>query len=166
MLRWLKGVFSSIVYIQLWEDRVKIVNVGSKAVFDEPPYIAVDKSEKKVIVVAVGNEAYGLLGSSRYEVLNPFSHPRLLVHDFAKAEKVLQYGIRAVCRSKLFQSSLVVIHPCDKLDGGLTDVECRLFRELALGSGARKAYLHIGSEIPLSNFSLSNFSLSNVNEPK
>ena len=163
MFNRVKGVFSSTVYIQLWEDRIKIAHVELQSVFEEQPYIAIDnKEKKKPTVMAVGNAAYRLLGSSRYEVLNPFSHPRLLVNDFEEAERVLQYGIREVCKAKLFQSSpVVVIHPHEKLDGGLTDIECRVFRELALGAGARKAYLHTGNEIPLVGFSL-----SSVNEPE
>ena len=163
MFNWVKGVFSSTVYIQLWEDRIKIAHVESQSVFEEQPYIAIDNIEKqKPSVIAVGSAAYRLLGSSRYEVLNPFSHPRLLVGDFEKAERVMQYGIRAVCKAKLFQPSLiVVIHPREKLEGGLTDIECRVFRELALGAGARKTYLHSGDEIPLVGFSL-----SSVNEPE
>ena len=158
-----KSFFSSTVYIQLWEERLKIVHVESQLVFEEQPYIAIDNKEKqKPTVIAVGSAAYRLLGSSRYEVLNPFSHPRLLVSDFQKAETVLQYGIRAVCKTKLFQPSLIiVIHPREKLDGGLTDMECRVFRELALGVGARKVYLHSGNEIPLVGFSL-----SSVKEPE
>ncbi len=161
-MNWLKAFFSSSLYIQLWQERLKIVHVESRTVFDERPYIAIDKSEKKDGVVAVGNEAYGLLGSSRYEVLNPFSHPRLLVNDFNKAEKILQYGVREVCRAQRFRlSPIAVIHPYERLEGGLSGMECRLFRELALGAGARKAYLHIGDEIPVSNFAL-----SKVIEPK
>lgn len=106
MFNRVKGVFSSTVYIQLWEDRIKIAHVELQSVFEEQPYIAIDnKEKKKPTVIAVGNAAYRLLGSSRYEVLNPFSHPRLLVNDFEKAERVLQYGIREVCKAKLFQSS-------------------------------------------------------------
>jgi len=162
MINWVKAVFSSTVYIQLWEDRVKIVNVGSKTVFDERPYIALSGKEKKPLIEAVGNNAYGLKGSGQFDVSNPFSHPRLLVNDFEKATKVIQYGIVEVCRAQRFQPSpIAVIHPQDRLEGGITDVECRLFRELALSAGARKVYLHIGNEIPLIDFSL-----SRVNEPE
>jgi len=163
MLNWVKGTFSSTVYIQLWEERIIIAHVESQSVFEESPYIAIDNKEKqKPVVIAVGNEAYRLLGSSRYEVSNPFSHPRLLVNDFEKAEKVLQYATRTVCKAKLFMPApTVIIHPCEKLEGGLTDIECRVFRELALGVGARKVYLHTGHDIPLVGFSL-----SSVNEPE
>ncbi len=163
MLSWIKGLFSGIIYIQLRENRVRIVLVDSKIEFDEKPYIAFDRSNpKKISVVAVGNAAFKLLEKTEFEVTNPFSHPRLLINGFERAEKFIQYGIREVCKSKLFQPSpIIVIQPLEKLEGGITDIECRLYRELALGAGARKVYLHVGRELPIESFSL-----DLVNEPK
>lgn len=161
MVGWVAGIFSGTVYVQIWEERVKIALIGSGRIYDERPYIAIACSEKKSIVKAVGNEAYSLMGTPGLDVTNPFSHPRLLVNGFQRAEKVLQHGIRQVCEAKLFQPSpIVVVHPREKLDGGITDIECRLFRELAIGAGAREVRLHVGDELAISNFSL-----GDVNEP-
>lgn len=157
MLHLLKGLFSGTVYIQIWEERIRIALVGSGNVFDERPYIALANTHSKTpIVRAIGDEAYKLRGSSEFEVSNPFSHPRLLINGFQKAEKVLQHGIKAVCKNKLFPPSpIVVMHPMEKLEGGITDVECRMFRELALGGGARAVYLHIGQELSSESLDIS-----------
>lgn len=155
MLHLLKGLFSGTVYIQIWEERIRIALVGSDNVFDERPYIALANTNSKTpIVRAIGDEAYKLRVST--EVSNPFSHPRLLINGFQKAEKVLQHGIKAVCKNKLFPPNpIVVLHPREKLEGGITDVECRMFRELALGGGARAVYLHIGQELSSESLDIS-----------
>lgn len=155
MIGWMTGIFSGTVYVQIWEERVKIALTGSSRIYDERPYIAITRNEKKPVIKAIGNEAYSLIGTPDLDVTNPFSHPRLLVNGFEKAEKVLQHGIRRVCEARLFQPSpIVVVHPREKLDGGITDIECRLFRELALGAGAREVHIHVGDELAISSFSL------------
>lgn len=41
----------------------------------------------------------------------------------------------------------VVIHPTDMVDGGLSEVEERIFRELSLGTGAVKVAVYMGAEL-------------------
>jgi rod shape-determining protein MreB len=41
------------------------------------------------------------------------------------------------------------MHPLEKIDGGLTQVEERLFHELAVGAGAAKVFVWVGA--PLSD---------------
>lgn len=144
-----KAFFSSTVYVQMREDRIKIINVNTQAVYDQVPYIAIDVSNPKQRVVrAIGTEAYSLRLDKKLDVSNPFSHPRLLVGSFEKAEKVLMQGMREVLSSKLLTASLVVImHPMEKLEGGVADIECRIYQELALGAGARKVHIHVGKEL-------------------
>lgn len=159
----IKKLFSGTVYIQLREDRLRICHIEEGIVFDEKPYIAIDKSNsKKGIVCAVGNGAFALKSNPEYEVSNPFSHPRMLVSSFVKAEKVLMHGIRAVHANRIISPSPVIImHPVEKLEGGITDIECRVYRELALGAGGRQVHLHIGDAL-----SVSNFNMEQVCEPR
>lgn len=158
MLKFLRGLFSGTVYVQIWENRLKITHIESRRVYDQRPWIAIDtRDKKKQIVRAVGNEAYAMRGLHGIETSNPFSHPRLLVNGFQKAEKILQHGIQVVFEAKVFNPSpIIVLHPREKLEGGITDVECRLFRELCLGAGARVVHLHVGEELDVDHFSLSN----------
>ncbi len=157
ILRFIQGLFSGTLYVQIWEHRLKITHIESRRVYDEKPWIAIaNRGKKKPIVSAVGNEAYAMQGRHGIEVSNPFSHPRLLVKDFFKAEKVLQHAVRTVLSAKVFSPSpVIVIHPREKLDGGITDVECRLFRELCLGAGAHAVRLHVGEELNVHNFKVS-----------
>jgi rod shape-determining protein MreB and related proteins len=146
--------FDNILYIQLWAEKLKVVDVNSGVEFCQPPYIALEKNNKgKFIVKAVGTDAKNLVSTATIEVTNPFSHPRLLVADFQKAEKILMHAVRKVCAKKLFSPSpRVVIHPMEKLEGGLTDIELRVFRELCIGAGAREVVVYIGPSLSLQSF--------------
>ena len=64
-----------------------------------------------------------------------FSHPRLLVGDFTLAEKCLKDTVAAARGKGFALSTGIVIHPLEKTEGGLTQVEERIFQEL--GSSAR-----------------------------
>lgn len=77
--------------------------------------------------------------------LNPFEHPRVLVDDFAVAEKVFTYAVRKAAAMAFFRPSpIVVVHPDLDLEGGLSRVESRVLRELAENAGARKTRIHYG----------------------
>jgi rod shape-determining protein MreB len=79
----------------------------------------------------------------------PFSHPRLLVGDFAAADVCLKSVIAEVSGSGFTLAIEVLIHPLEKLEGGITQIEERLFRELAIGAGASKVLVWVGP--PLSD---------------
>lgn len=156
MLNKLKALFSSTIYIQLREERITITNIDTQSVYDQRPYIAIDVSNpKQKVIRAVGADAYNLRLDKSLEVTNPFSHPRLLIADFNRAEKVLMQGMREVNPAKFIAPRpVVIIHPVDKLEGGLTDIECKVYRELALSAGAVEVYLHVGKELEPSKFSM------------
>jgi rod shape-determining protein MreB and related proteins len=146
--------FDNILYIQMWSEMLRVVDVNSGAEFYQPPYIALDKNSKgQFIAKAVGAEAKNLAGTANIEVTNPFAHPRLLIGDFYNAEKILMHAVREVCRKKLFPPSpRVVIHPMEKLEGGLTDIELRVFRELCIGAGAREVVVYVDSPLTIQGF--------------
>lgn len=154
ILSTIRRLFASTVYIQLSEERIRIYHLENGAIYDQRPYIAIDESRPgKAAIHAVGDDAYALRLDKRYRVCNPFSHPRVLVSNFTRAEKVLQHGIRKVHDSQFFPASPVaIVHPLDKLEGGLTEIECRVFRELALGAGAREVQIHVGETLSLTQF--------------
>lgn len=154
ILKTIKKLFSGTVYVRISADRLRVHHLEDGAVFDQPPFIALDTSNpRKVTIEAIGNEAYALQADSRFIVTNPFSHPRLLVSNFGYAERVLTHAIRDVHQAKFITPSpVVVMHPLEKLEGGLTDIECRVFRELAMGAGAREVHLHVGDPLSLTHF--------------
>jgi len=96
-------------------------------------------------------EAKNLSTNSRWESAyseQPFTTDRLLVGTFTAAEPVLTQLVKSLLPKGFMKTSpRVVMHPVTMVDGGLSEVEERIFRELALGSGAFKAVLHVGSEL-------------------
>lgn len=77
-----------------------------------------------------------------------FTTQRLLIGHFQVAEKVLRQGIKDLfSTSWLPASPAIVIQPMEKIEGGLSEIEERAFRELAAGAGARKVAVWVGDEL-------------------
>ena len=79
----------------------------------------------------------------------PFSHPRGLIGNFAEAENVIKAAVSGVSGKGLFRSSRILIQAMENCEGGLTQVESRVLKELALSAGAVKVV--VGSGAPLSD---------------
>jgi hypothetical protein len=78
----------------------------------------------------------------------PFTSYRLLVGDFAVAEKLLKKLIKDVSTKALFAPApTLLVHPVEMTEGGLSQVEERVFLELGLGAGGRKVRVHVGPEL-------------------
>jgi rod shape-determining protein MreB and related proteins len=82
----------------------------------------------------------------------PFSNTRMLVADFAAAERCLKsalaemkvFGIFSFLHPKL------CIHPMEKTEGGLAEVEKRILVEVGRGAGAKKVEIFIdGKSVPV-----------------
>ena len=164
----IRSLPSGTCYAQLWSDRIRISCTQSTRVFDDQPLLAIRTENDKRIVLAVGRKAAQLyqqeqLQKQRSEqrneqsseksepdlsLINPLDHPRLLIADFAYAEKLLRYAIRRVYEKIVLPRSPVrIIQPMEKTEGGITDIERRMYTELGLGVGARKVYVHDGAPL-------------------
>ncbi len=160
----IRSLPSGTCYAQLWSDRIRISCTQSTRVFDDQPLLAIRTENGKRIVMAVGRKAAQLyqqeqLKEQRNEqqnekqtqditLVNPLDHPRLLIADFAYAERLLRYGIACVYeKSILPRSPVLIIQPMEKTEGGISDIERRMYTELGLSSGARKVYVHDGAPL-------------------
>ena len=79
-----------------------------------------------------------------------FSNQRLLVADFTAAQQLLQRAINELLPKRFLRLSLppqLLIHPLERLEGGLSQIEERILQELGLGCGAHKLRLHLGDEL-------------------
>lgn len=76
----------------------------------------------------------------------PFTSERLLVGDFPVAENLLRDALKQVLGFSLIRPR-VLIQPMEMLEGGLSQVEMRIFRELAMGAGARAVAVWVGVEL-------------------
>lgn len=96
-------------------------------------------------VIAVGSQARQVAASERLEIINPFAHPRSLISDFNRAEQLLKHQVRRIFEnSSWFFSPYIVLHPLGSPLGGLTKVEIRAFRELAISVRATEVFVWTG----------------------
>ena len=77
----------------------------------------------------------------------PFSHPRMLVGDFTAAEACLKALVVETRGSGLVLKTDMLIHPMERLEGGLTQIESRVFEELAAGAGASRVVVWSGAPL-------------------
>lgn len=147
MFTFIRSLFSNDLLVELSENKVSIKAFASDVSFEEEPYIAIENTKKGEVVKAIGKSAKSL-SSPNIRVLNPFKHKRSFVADFMCAEKILQHGFYTIHNNSTIKPSpRVIIHQLEKTDGGLTDIEERVLRELALGAGAREVVIYLGSKI-------------------
>lgn len=160
----IRSLPSGTCYAQLWSDRIRISCTQSTRIFDDQPLLAIRTENDKRIVLAVGRKAAQLyqqeqLQKQRSEqqnkkqtqditLVHPLDHSRLLIADFAYAERLLRYGIASAYEKSLLpRSPVLIIQPMEKTEGGITDIERRMYTELGLGAGARKVYVHDGAPL-------------------
>lgn len=150
----LASLFSEDLYIQIWENRLCVRCKTQPDIFDDVPLIALRQLPKGRVVEAIGSAVYKLQHQVDIEISNPFSHPRQLLADFHKAEKLLQCAIKTLFTDNFFgrPSPRVIVHPMEKLEGGLTLVEVRAFKELCEGAGARDVVVYTGGDFDKQNF--------------
>jgi len=80
----------------------------------------------------------------------PFSNQRLAIADFSEADKTLRAYVKEFYDEKLFKPSpIVVMHQRVKTEGGLSEVEERILKELGLSAGGRQVYVWQGEELSL-----------------
>jgi rod shape-determining protein MreB len=148
MLRKILNKFSPVVYVQIWENRIRVLDTKTGNTFDEKPFVLIkqkDKGEK--IIEAIGNKAeYATYPNE--ESINPFSHPRFLLSNFFVAEKLLQHAVyKLLGKFSIKPAPSMVMHPMEKLEGGLSQIEIRAFKELALGAGAYDVVVYSGDTL-------------------
>jgi hypothetical protein len=78
----------------------------------------------------------------------PFTTNRLLIGQFTAAAQVLKDALKQLLSAGLFTPSpSIVIHPLEMTEGGLSEIEERVFREVAIEAGANKVVVWVGHEL-------------------
>jgi len=123
---------------------------GEGVVLSEPSVVAVDSVSGKV--VAVGSQAYEMLGRTGTNLTASKPLRDGVVADFLVAESMLRYFVDKVLGSARFSRPEVMI--C--VPSGITQVERRAVLEAALAAGAKTAYLieqplaaALGAKLPI-----------------
>lgn len=82
------------------------------------------------------------------KTVDPFNHPRVVVDDYDTAEALLRFVCAKMMESARFATApLVVVHADMALDGGLSSLEARALREMAIYAGARQVVVHDGETL-------------------
>ncbi len=112
-----------------------IITIGGKGiVIDEPSVVAYDKKKKQVL--AVGEEAYKMIGRTPEYIVAVKPLADGVISDNIMAEAMISEFIRKVSGSMLLKPRIIICVP-----SSVTDVETRAVVEAALSAGARKVYI-------------------------
>lgn len=143
----LASLLRGTLYVQLSAAQLRVRDAKKGREIAEPPEVAIAQEKGKARIVGLGREAR-TPRPYPVEVVNPFAHPRTPVSDFAVADQLLRGFIRRLLPRSVFAASpRIVIHPLGDYEGGLTQVEVRALRELALGAGASEAVVWTGPSL-------------------
>ncbi|MDR2187060.1 MAG: hypothetical protein LBE62_03285 [Azonexus sp.] len=72
-----------------------------------------------------------------------YASPRLLVGHFTSAEQQLKTTVKPL-RHPL-RAHEILVHPMEQIEGGLSQIEDRIFRELGKSTGACRVGVHTGN---------------------
>ena len=138
MYRWLAGLLSNDLAIDLGTANVLVYVKGRGIICSEPSVVAVaDGPNGTRKVLAVGTEAKEMVGRSpgTIRAIRPIKDG--VIADFEVTEAMLRYFIqKAHNRRRLVRPRIVIcVPPC------ITSVEKRAVRESAISAGAREVYL-------------------------
>lgn len=112
-----------------------IITVGGKGiVVNEPSIVAYDKKKKQVL--AVGSEAYRMLGRTPEYIIAVKPLRDGVISDNEMAEEMIIEFIHKVSGTMLLKPRVLICVP-----SSVTDVERRAVVEAALTAGARKVYI-------------------------
>ncbi|MCB1985268.1 MAG: hypothetical protein H6936_15675 [Burkholderiales bacterium] len=79
---------------------------------------------------------------------NPeFSHPRTIMGNFTNAEQCLKSLLTQIRKGGFYLATRLLIHPIEKIEGGLTQIEERALMEFGYGAGASKVVVWVGDEL-------------------
>ena len=129
---------------------MSVKNVSRNVFFEDVPQLAVDLTRKRNKVLGFGGHSNLIASMSAGGViLNGFDHPRSIISDFEVAEKTLQLFLERVNapKKKFFFVPTLIIHPLEKLEGGLTQLEARAFEDLGYRAKANKVFVWNGREL-------------------
>ncbi len=78
----------------------------------------------------------------------PFTTQRMLIGDFTAAAQALKHALKEVAMGRIHPvAPHVLIQPLEMIEGGLCQIEERIFREIAIGAGASRVVVWVGPEL-------------------
>ena len=109
--------------------------------FDSAVYVRVKKNLFRVRSLKFEIEA-------TFNSDQPFSTNRQLIGQFELAEKLLKRAVKEISKGSIFaRSPEVLIQPLELIEEGLSQVEERALKEVAIGAGASRVVVWVGHEL-------------------
>jgi rod shape-determining protein MreB and related proteins len=110
--------------------------------FDSMLYVKIYKN--KIVVKNLSNN----LSPQMFTPDIAFTTTRLLIGTFAPAVQCLKQAVRNSTPNSWFKAKpILLIHPMEMHEGGLSEIEDKVLHECALAAGARKVVLWLGAEL-------------------
>lgn len=111
------------------------------ALLPKPLYVRVRRNQFRVRNLESAAEA-------TFDAQPPFTTARLLIGQFLAAENLLKRALKETSTGGIFAiTPRVLIQPLEMIEGGLSEVEERVLREVAIGAGASKVVVWVGHEL-------------------
>ena len=106
-----------------------------------PLYVRVKKNQFRIRNLNSATEA-------TFDAQPPFTTTRLLIGQFLTAQNVLKRAVKETSKGGIFAvSPQVLIQPLEMIEGGLSEIEERVLKEVAIGAGASKVVVWVGHEL-------------------
>lgn len=138
MLKFIRGMFSNDLSIDLGTANTLIYVREQGIVLDEPSVVAIRMHNGQKTIAAVGTDAKRMLGRTPGNIMAIRPLKDGVIADFQVTEKMLQHFISRVHKNSFIRPSprVLVCVPCNS-----TQVERKAIRESALSAGAREVRL-------------------------
>jgi rod shape-determining protein MreB len=111
------------------------------SLFTRNTYVRVKRNQFRVRNLESGAD-------TTFQAPTPFTSVRMLVGDFTAARHALKTALHDIVKGGIIPvRSRVLIQPLELIEGGLSEIEERILREVAIGAGASKVVVWVGSEL-------------------
>jgi rod shape-determining protein MreB and related proteins len=139
--------FSEIVYIRIKPTWLSVRSIDSGKEYQDIPQLAIN-NEERVVGIGRDAEAAYLTDKTLIQLLNGFEHPRVIIGNYQIAEKTLELFLKKIASpNSWLQRKILIMHPLEKLEGGLTRIEACAFQDIGKRLGAHKVYVWAGRDL-------------------
>lgn len=150
MIQGLKRLFSEVIYVQIWSERIRLSAKNFDSKYDEKSLVAIDsRNGSEEIVAAVGNNA-AEMDSRTIRIENPFSEENKLISDTLIAKALVQHAFNCIFEGRFLPPSPnVVVQFMDKDIRSFTAKDRSSVAEVFEHAGARAVKLFVGNELDI-----------------
>lgn len=137
------------IYIRFSSENIYIRYVEKQKTIEGEPLVAIKNGKKRNKVVAIGRDSIKAQFQDPVNVTihNPFQHPRTFLSNFEIAEATLRHFVCKIFERKILVPPIVIFHPTENIEGGVTQIEFRALYELGVSIGAKETLVWTGRSL-------------------